>query len=316
MGAHRFARLPYGPMHRALLCLFLVACGPRLGPTRVQVADDLVVAPIVAPRDDPRRWYVHLDQGELGRRTWFLDTGYSHTTCDDDLVRDLGLEPRGRVVVRGEGGKVTASRARLPVFWLGPHRVDRLACVVRDLDSTSSIDDVEEGAIAGVLGSDLLRRFHVRIDPAEATLTLSAPRPAPEGVEVVRLHREGPTRPRMVVRMDMADRVLPMVVDTGATGSMLNGERHGLTPWTIRRDVRIQATGVDEVRDMAVFKLEGLTLGPLAFDAIFAHERAGGRRGLLGLDALKHLRIELDAKHGWARFEPVAPGPVPRWRTE
>ena len=121
--------------------------------------------PIVHPNNDRDRWYVVADLGEPGEHLFFFDTGYGTTTCDDDFVASLGLEPRGRVRVRGEAGTVDAGRVKLPPITLGGHQLNNVWCLVRDLNSTSSIRDPGEVPVAGVLGADVLSPFVAEIDP-------------------------------------------------------------------------------------------------------------------------------------------------------
>ncbi|MFT7520139.1 MAG: hypothetical protein ACI9MC_002283, partial [Kiritimatiellia bacterium] len=92
----------------------------------------------------------------------------------------------------------------------------------------------------------------------------------------------------------------------------------GLEPYQVRKNVHIRSTGSDEVRDMAVFRLDDLWVGTVRFETVYAHERDRGRfsRGLLGVDALGQVRTELDGRYGWATFELVPDAHIPLWMSD
>lgn len=296
---------------RPLAILLLAACTPRHG---IVPAPAPAVLPLVHTDVDAERWYTLLTLPDGTERAWFVDTGYGRTTCDDDLVMALGVRARGRVRTRGEGGRTRAKRARLPAFTIGDHQVRRLRCVVRDLPSTSSIRAPGAGHVAGVIGSDVLRRFHVVLDPAEATLALRHPDVAlPRGEGVLPLRREQGWSPRMELRVGVDGATLPMVVDTGATRTFLDGNRCGLDPFETRT-VRVAGTGGTDERHIALYRV-GLSVGPVQRRGLVVFDRPRGRRtrGLLGLDALGTVRLELDARHGLARLSEVEVSQIPVW---
>lgn len=297
-----------------LLTLLLAGCAGRLGHPAVQASDSSVTFDLVSPASAPDRWYVHLDMGELGRHTWFVDTGYSRTTCDDDFVELLGLTGSGRTLVRGESGKLHAQKVRLPPFSLGPHRVEALSCVVRDLDSTSSVRDLPEGPTAGVIGADLLRRFYVVLDGGRGELTLGPPgfEPLPKGEpSVIRLYRERRVGRRFQIETELHDTRMRFLLDTGANRTLLS--RPSFAP-DGERVVRITATGGSATRTVRTYRLPSFSLGAAPIPSgvhAFSRPTERGRQSLLGLDVLGSLRIELDASQRRARLLPTeGPGPT------
>ena len=178
--------------------------------------------PLVHVGGDPYRLYVEVPQ--LGASLWFVDTGYATTTCDTQWVDGQGLERR-RVLAwsQGEHGMLRLEKAVLPSFELGGHRIEGLRCAVRDLQATSSIQDPR---IAGVLGTNLLRRFTVVLDMEEGVLRLHDPRElrVEEG-DRMRLEL-GTGRAR--VRLEIGGETSWPILDTGATGTYLPAERLGL----------------------------------------------------------------------------------------
>jgi hypothetical protein len=297
-----------------------LACGPRLGKPVVTHGDPTVL-PIVHPSQDKWRWYVVLEHPIAGEHLWFVDTGFPTTTCDDDFITTLGIETTGRYRSRGEVGAVKATRATLGTLAVGTHAVE-LNCVVRDLDTTSSVSDSREVAVAGVLGIDVLRNFHTVFDPSTATLELSTPQPdAIVGDDVVTLRREFHFGRRVRLRIDVGDRHRWPVVDTGASHTHVDGRRLGLEPTRIREGVEIRGSGGSGsiTRDLALYDVPTVALGPVATGPVTLTDRprAGWIPGLLGLNVLAHFRQEYDFAHNRARFTPVSADEVPsytRWR--
>lgn len=98
-----------------------------------------------------------------------VDTGASHTTIPSSVARALGLvrgdEPRVRVDTAG--GTLEAPMVTLDRLRIGPIRVHSLPVVVLDLPG--------DLAGKGLLGLDVLRRLHVRIDGEGHRLILQRP---------------------------------------------------------------------------------------------------------------------------------------------
>ncbi len=239
--------------------------------------------PLLRTSND-RRWFVPVDvNGEPW--VWFVDTGYATSTCDDGLVAALSLVPRGLAVVRGETGRLRASRAVLPAFELGGHELAGLDCVVRDLNETSSIRDPDEVRIAGVLGMDVFRGFQLELDPTAGVLRLH-----PQGtfdVQGVEL-RSAWFDPRMRIAVDVGGKRLWPHVDTGTHALYLDGVKLGLDPVATRQGVVVRGTGKGEhVRDIHVYRETlGFAASTVADVVISGRPENGGSQGLVGLSLL------------------------------
>ena len=310
-------RQPAGPRLRRVglaLAGLLVGCAGRLGTPAVDYGERSIL-PLVYTDADTRRWYVELD-GAL----WFVDTGYSSTTCDDATVQALDLEPRGSVRLVGEVGSIRTTKAEVPPFQLGAHTVSGLVCLVRDLNSTSSIRDPARGRVAGVLGADVLRSFLVTVDPSLGTLTLDPPRAgrAPRSLDVpgvVRLRRESLFGIRPVVRARVDGRPTSLVVDTGATSTHVDGDRLGLVGGRSRR-IRVTGTGSVPMteRSVVTYRERSVLLGGQEQSVtLIDRPRPAGRPGLLGLDVLGQFRQIYDFRGRRAWFVPTEPRTLPTW---
>lgn len=305
-------------MWTLLLSIALFGCG---GIPRVKVQyGPATTLPLVRPSTDPQRWYVALDSPELGERLFFLDSGYSISTCDDDFATALELRTHGRVLVRGEAGSLHAKRSQLPPFHFGGHQVDAFACLVRDLGSTSSIADPPEVPVAGVLGADFLRKFHVILDPSRAELTLAAPRRSTLNAQdpgVVPLRREYWVGTRFTVPIHLDGKRTRPVVDTGATHTHVDGHRLALKPEGPPRTITVRGSGTTgrARRVVLVFKVERLILGNEQPGPFLLRDRPAGPgvAGLLGLDIIGNLRQEYDFKKRLARFSSIDGATVPTW---
>ena len=299
-------------MTRWLPLALLASCAWRLGPPQVDYGDP-VPLPLVHPSTDHRRWYIPIDT-PVGPQLLFVDTGYSYTTCDDDLVRDLGLPVHGARVVRGELGTIRTAKAQLPPLELGGLRLDGLVCLVRDLGSTSSIDDPKEIPVAGVLGIDALRPFRAELDPGQAQIRLLDPSTVPpirvgQTPGAVRMRRERGIGTRVQVPIEVnGGRTRPRL-DTGASHTYVDGRRLGLEATWTEANVAVRGSGpngqvvLDRVYyDVPDLQIGDHTTGPLT---LTDRPRPPCAAGLLGLDVLDDFSIALDFEHRAATIAPV-----------
>ncbi|MEZ5397879.1 MAG: peptidoglycan DD-metalloendopeptidase family protein [Bryobacterales bacterium] len=277
--------------------------------------------PLVQPSTDRRRWYVPMQTAALGPVVWFVDTGYTWSTCDDDLVEALGLEPRGRVRVHGELGGVVSGKVELPPMEMGGHRVEALRCQVRDLGTTSSLDDPDEVPIAGVLGMDLLRRFRVVFDPQRGEMVLLDPGEAPplslDDPGATRIRRAGFRGNRALVRFRVGDRGVWQILDTGATNTYVDGARLDLRPSYTMQNVTVRATGAtgSQVRQLVSYEVGDAWIGEHAVGSVTLIDRDRGWwvPGLLGLDLLGRFHQEYDFDRNLVRLTPSRVMPLPQF---
>jgi hypothetical protein len=304
----------------APLATLLLGCAPRLRPPDVAYGDPLAL-PLVQPSTDHRRWYVPMETASLGPVVWFVDTGYTWSTCDDGLIDALGLEPRGRVPVHGEIGRAIAQKVEIPPMSLGGHEIERLRCQVRDLGTTSSLDDPREVPIAGVLGMDLLRQFRVVFDPHAGEMWLMPPDDQPPLTAgepgTVRMRRSGFRGNRALVRLQVGDRQVWQILDTGATNTYVDGRRLGLEHATTVPNVTVRGTGTSnqQVRELVSWEADEVGLGghQIGRATLIDRDRAWWEPGLLGLDLLGRFHQEYDFARGLARLTPSRPLPLPQF---
>ncbi|MCB9688931.1 MAG: retropepsin-like domain-containing protein [Alphaproteobacteria bacterium] len=270
----------------------LLACGPTLRPPELTYGPPAAL-PLVQPESDRKRWYV---PGRVGDREglWFVDTGYTNTTCDDDLPLALGLEvvPRGSTV--GESGEVPVGRTRLPAFSLAGHEIEGLTCLVRDLPTTSSVRDPE---VLGVLGMDVLSRLVLRFDPGVAELGLDPPGEPPD--DGVKLKVSGGRSPRARLRASLLGSEAWMLVDTGTAHTWVDGARRGWSPTRDLGDRGVVGTGGSTTARRLEYDIDEVLLGGVPGPPITALDRdvGLGRADLLGLDVLAAYRLTLDGPH-------------------
>lgn len=269
----------------------LLGCAFHVPPPAAGEATPL---PFVTHAEDRERLYVEVD-GHL----WFVDTGATRTTCDDDYVATLGLESRWVPAwSKGRIGTVPVRRVVLPDVDVAGWRWPKVACAVRDLGTTSSLPD--DPRVAGVLGANLLRHFVVELDLDDERLALRAG----GGREGMPLRREWGIGPRLIVEVEVGEARARAVVDTGADHTHLpltegpvirryRGERRGTGP-TGRMEVEVV------IRGAPVVTVGGVPL-PLAWYIESEHSP-----GLLGLDALAGRRVEIDFPHRRLRIEAAA----------
>jgi hypothetical protein len=276
--------------------------------------------PIVHPDNDPKRWFIPAHSDELGDWVFFLDTGYSYSTCDDDFVAAMSLSTRGQVTVRGELGRIPAVKASLPTMQLGGHEIKNLTCLVRDLDSTSSISDPREVRVAGVLGIDVLRPFLTTIDPERAVLLLDKPtrqnRLRKRDENVVRLRREYSVGTRILVPIQVGDTEAFPIIDTGASGTHLDGARLGLIPTITKQEVIVRGSGQQSlaVRNLAFYEEEvGIAEDGIGLVTLTDRPRSRWTPGLLGLNVLSNYYQVYDWRRRYARYDRVEPMDVPTW---
>lgn len=282
-----------------LLCL--VACAFHI-PAPTSGAPEAV--PLVAPSTDPDRIYALIDD-----RLWFVDTGASRTTCDDDLVAALGLSSSPTPYASaGEAGTVALERAVLPDVTVGGWRWRRLPCAVRDLGTTSSIPEIADDPVAGVLGADLFRRFVLELDLASGRMWMR-PRSAGSG-EGARLSRERGVGQRLIAPLVVDGVDAPAIVDTGADQTYLGlqsgpvlqryqGTRRGSGP-SGSVPVEVVIRGVGEA------SIDGLPI------ALPSYIHRVGDVGLLGMNALDRETLVVDSPHRRLRWSGERVDRLPR----
>ena len=275
-------------------------------------------APIELPRvqlpEDRSRLYVLIETGSMGEQLWFFDTGYSHTTCDAAALAEEGVPTRKTLsTTRGELGKVRLEAATLPDMELGGHTVHKTRCAVRDLPGTSSIPAGPGYIVTGVLGTNVLRRFIVEVDPAAGVVRLHEPGTLTLA-EPIRLRREGVLGPRLMAPASLDGLETWLILDYGAAGTYLDAERLGL-PLTREQPGVWRGTGGNNTsaRTLQIHHVESVSFGPVETSPIDVIHRDRGlfAPGLLGMDVLGELHLFIDYPNRAASATVVEPRPLP-----
>ena len=285
-----------------------MGCASRFSAPSVEYAAPAEL-PLVHVPADRRRLYVRVPG--LDNSLWFVDTGYSQTTCDTDWIEEQGIASRRSLVFSRSGafsGWVPLRIARLPAFRLGDHYLDEMACPSRDLQATSSIKDER---VAGVLGTNLFRRFTVVLDMESGVLRLHDPDElrVDDGVRM-RLSLEGA---RAELPLEIGDKQRFPLFDTGATGTYVNARPHEL-PLVVEREVTWSSTGTrpDKKRIVQYYQADtiGLAGAPLDEGLTLLHQ-PWYKPQIVGMDLIRHFNITLDYVRRRCRVEPVTPARLP-----
>ena len=103
-----------------MILLALAGCAYTLGRPTVTYAERPEPLPIVRTTVDPR-WYVPILVEGDGLWAFFVDTGYSYTTCDDGLifVRVARMIQAGYGPVFNPLERVEAATSALWPWWIG-----------------------------------------------------------------------------------------------------------------------------------------------------------------------------------------------------
>jgi predicted aspartyl protease len=264
--------------------LWLAACAFHVPPP---AGGEMVSLPLVAPPEDTDRPYTLLQD-----HLWFVDTGASRTTCDDDFVASLGIPTHATLArTRGEVGTVPVRLAVLHDVDIGGWHFARLPCAVRDLGTTSSIPEDPANPVAGVLGANLLRHFVVDFDFGGATFRLHPEGDVPaEGG--ARLRRENGFGPRLLATLEVDGAPIEVVIDTGADRTYL--------PLTSGAELQRYMTehqgtgpGGATAMEIVVRAVGSATVDGLELP-VHTYVQRKGRPGLLGMDALRGGRVWVD----------------------
>lgn len=309
---------------RVAVGVFVASTAARAGPLspfpapQVAYAEPARPLQLVSHPRDGERWYVVVEDEAWGPRLFFLDTGFSRTTCDDDFVEELGLSSLPTLTrSRGALGSVPLRIAHLPDFSLGDHRVKDLACAVRDLGSTSSIPADAEVRVAGVIGANLLERFRLEVDPARLFVRLSEPSLAVGDYERGhRVAREWAVGHRRVAVLELDGNTTRAVVDTGASSTHVDTRGMDLDK-VVEREAVVFATGPGgrAVQVQAWYRVERLEVAGRVNGPLLVKQRDAPpwRPGLLGLDVLGSHRLVLEPARNTLYLERVKPAPLPVW---
>ena len=202
-------------MIRLLCVLLLVGCSARPAPpVWPAAAPDPLVVPLFAVHG-ARRPLVEAQINGQGPFLFVVDTRVAGGRLVASLAAELGLAVRGDPA-RG-AQRVTVDRLTLAGTHLG-------AVTLTLADTPSWGAPYEDRPIAGALGTQLLSRGALEIDPGAGTLRLFAQRPAPPaGAQSAPLSPTGDGR--LTVQARVLDTPLEALLATGAPWTRITPSR-------------------------------------------------------------------------------------------
>ncbi|MCD9032204.1 aspartyl protease family protein [Luteimonas sp. Y-2-2-4F] len=245
--------------------------------------------------------------------SFVVDTAASASVVDAALAERLGLlaADSRQVRVQGAGGNAAATRVTALLDLAAGSFGWKAQMLAMDL---SKIAEDDAPPIEGILGNDLMARFDLRFDLPAGELLLAPPGSLPRaGCLDNALPERAPGLQRFAFvpahLQDDAHEVQAMaVVDTGAAQTILNipaARALGVTEDDARLRRRDKGTrGItDQVAETWLYTLPALAVGDWQLDAtevrisalpVFTALGLSERPAvILGIDALRHLRVDV-----------------------
>ena len=247
-----------------------------------------------------------------GTYTMVLDTGASATLAADD-ARALHLRLGRGYELGGTGpGRVRAYETRVGALdlgaWIVLRDVPTAVVTLEDLRRVTALPRFD-----GLIGSELLARYVVRIDYARQELTLEAPgeyAPDPDGVTLNLLRRQGTPAVRAGVDgsdgsfvIDTGDRVPLTLMEPYAKAHRVleryPSDVQGLTGWGFGGPVSGIFTRVGELKLGAFAIEEPLTRIPTVSGGFFTSRRLAGS---IGTGICEQFTVTFDVPQGTVTF--------------
>lgn len=100
-----------------------------------------------------------------------LDTGASKTVLAPEVVRGLELQNPQPEEITGVGGKIPSIRGEIALLQIGSHKRSNVTVVVTEMLTTLS--QVVQARLDGIIGYTFLKAFNVTIDYPNAMLRLA-----------------------------------------------------------------------------------------------------------------------------------------------
>ena len=231
--------------------------------------------------------------------TLLLDTGSEQSSLDSGFVARLGLHPVSAESIRQPYGTRAADGIRIGDVTLESFHLKNVELLSSDLASTSLAVGIP---IDGILGSDILRQFTVRIDFSSGSAQFSTTMPTGEGF--VRLH---PVGNLYYVPLGIQGTSVSLLLDTGTNASSISSHAwsYVATHWQPQsmvdgvrssggsgssRFVLIPTIEIGGATSINIpFRVQSQTDDRLFSDANFD--------GLLGTDVLRQFIVTLDLAH-------------------
>jgi hypothetical protein len=273
----------------AIPVIAFALAGAAQGQERVPIRLVRGRLPVVSVRVDAR-----------GPYDFLLDTGSTATVVRSDLARTLQAEI-GRIAAVGTTlGPRGLPRAEIRSIVLGGTARGPLSVLVSELAEFRRLDS----GIHGILGLDFLSSFDFLIDYEKRTVQVNQGMRAENGKGVAFRRESG--RILVPVEPGSSDRVLWLVLDTGADSLILSGASGLAVERDPRRIARIDSAGGSAILRTGALRL--LRAGSVVLDRVpvsILRENGAGLGSAGGLlPGRLFRRLLVSPSGGYVVFEP------------
>jgi predicted aspartyl protease len=237
-----------------------------------------------------------------------IDSGAQYTSIDRRLVERFGLAsgPALPMVALGVGGAAQVAKGVSLDLELGRLRFPRLRAAALDLGVVSQALGLE---VPLIIGFDVLSAVAAEIDFPRRRMRFADPKGGnlPAGGVAAPVRRAGRA---LLAKVSIEGRPLEVLVDTGATGlvglSADAAQQVGLVAQGARqgRSVVLGGVAVSQVVTAERFDFAGEAFRDVDIHIIQLPRVPGFPKGLLGVEALRHRRVSIDAGAGSLRLYP------------
>jgi len=243
--------------------------------------------------------------------TFMLDTG-ALTIVGKDLTSELGLtkEVGIKLIDVAEGEKIVYL-AKLENFSLGGFKAEGISAAIFDMDKIRRITGIK---VDGIIGSNFLRFFKVKIDYHKRLVTLSgntAPFIAVPGASPVQIEQSMKMGFAPLVTVSCGDTTFDAAIDTGLIAPL------SLPPSLskeISQEAGIEGKGVmggGAIRDfkkVRLVRLDSIRIGSRETGKIMATVAEGQKNALIGYTFLSNYVVTLNYPAGEMLLTPAEGG--------
>ena len=234
--------------------------------------------------------------GQAG--TFLLDTGTERSCLDAGFAARLAIASTSRETVREPYAKGMADGIRISKLGIGSFHLQNVQMLSTDLSPIFLKAGI---SIDGILGSDVLRHFVVRIDFASGSAQFGMSDMIPEGATVVKLQ---PVNDHYFVPVGVQGVPTTLLLDTGTNASSISSQAwlHITTHWKPTSVLDgVRSTGGSENTKFVLVPVVDIgrnasrnvpfRIQPQTTEGLFAETSFDG---LLGTDILQHFVVTLD----------------------
>ena len=255
------------------------------------------------------RFLAHAWTGARGPYRLLVDTGSTRTLLDprvlEPLLRGGEATPSGEppTPVLLPGHKASLRTVRIPNLRVGPKIWQDVPTLENDFAILSRMGST---AIDGIAGMDLFLGSRLVLDfPAARMAVEESGAPLP-GVGFRFPLEPGTGGPR--IRIEVAGRAFPVLLDSGYTGSLALPE--SIAPFVGRPVAANLLSLADRLVGSRTARASGdLTLAGITFRQPILELLPSGE-GLLGLEVLRHFTVRIDIRAQIAHFQTKRTEPV------